>query len=288
MSGGSALESLEEDLKKAIDSTESLIKQLHDLQMPEPPSRPDELPAIVAAYNKSHKALSTELKSLKKLIEEYKDSQFTGISFNNKLLSVTTGTLSRIPLPGLPDPYENQESFLQLPGKYGADLLWHSISSNSRLRAHIELHWVPSKVKAAVNDRRDQDQVGHWLQIESEIAINLYRANPKLVNELLMDILKNLGEHFGPVKMSLEKWLEVTWDTFVIIVSNLGKEIAEIAKIIYEKVVAYFPEIAEFLDANAGNLTLFVGVVVIATFNQLAKRGYKNNANGDLEKNDST
>lgn len=292
MSGESALGSLWAALEELAGDSENLKKQVEGLKMPKSADNLKQLEEIAKEFNGSRAALSTELKDLKKLIEDYRDAQFTGRFPGQGPVSVTAGTPpSRIGPPEWPDPFDFQGAPEVWAFQCGAEVVGRLFSQNTLLRAHVELKWLPSKV----NRRRDQDNVGHWLKSELKVLGELYKANPKDVNELLINILKNLSEFFrDQVVMRVGDWFEWAWDILWMTLTYLCKtaykpyDAVEIAFEIREKVVPYFPEIARFWEANASTMTLFVGGVFFATQTLLARRGYKINESGDLEKNDST
>jgi len=302
MSGGSAFGSLWADIEVSIGSTESLIKRLRALQMTKPPSRPEELAAIVTAYNRSHEALSTELKGLKKLIEEYRDEQFTGtfpgeggpLSF-----SVTAGIPSRIDLFEPPDPFDYQGDGLAYLVAFVLAYVGHKFQNSEIARKHIEGRVLPK----IINDRRNQDNVALNLRAGTEALVQLYDEDPKVVGELLGEVLKKLIEFLGDEARNVfrsagdlaqDAWKRITEliDWLLDLLSLILGGIAHGADVAWDAIVSVLapigPIMGTFMEAHAGDVTVFVGAVLVLVANVLASRGFKIDANGDLEKNNST
>jgi hypothetical protein len=287
MSGDSTFTILRKIVEKSAKDTEILINQLHDLRMPKPPSRPDELAAIVAAYNKSHEKLSSQFKSLKDLIEQYREANFVRFSGGFHVgASIPSNATFELP------KFEPGEDPLRSVIKYGSELvinfLIYELRNNKVLRAHITHDWLPE----LFNRRRNQDDVSDILKGALNILGRVLEADLKLVAELVFQVLTafaNFVKEFAlDVEMTLADWFGKAIDLLALTLRFIGEKAAELAGTIGEQAEEFarwiLPELGAFLQTNADSCVILATALLFAVLNRLESMGYKFDVNGDLEK----
>jgi len=306
MSGDSAFVSLWEGLRKAASETEELGKRLRGFQVPKPPHEIEELREKVDAFNKNVEVLSSRFVTLKELIGEYRDQNFTGPppgAGGPLTFSVSSATPSHIYTgPNLED---FQDWILNYQGDFFEFLLevmflyaGHKFQKTEIARKHIEGRILPE----LINRRRNQDEVALYLKVGTKILVQLYDEDPKAVGELLGGILKKLLESIGDQAQSVLKFVgdqaQDVWERIAELFDSLLDLLsvllagmiqgAEVAIDAVGSVLAQMgPAIGKVLEANGGQVAVLAGGLLLIVSSVLERRGYKAKEKPDSETDQS-
>ena len=217
MSEGGELDSLRESVEKSNQEIDKLSKAIKNLKFHG--FKQDE--SNQKLFERSQENIEEDFKQLKKYLGDYQSD-----NWRVPIVSVRSGAESNLPHEFWQDVSPDDASDIV------AASLVYLLGTNSLLRMHIEVSWLPK----VFNRERNQDNVAlflkEWLEIDRKILSDLFM-------DFFTKVVTFVAEHVPNLSIPLEDWMELTMELLAGAFRYLSDNALDFANWIIELFLSY-------------------------------------------------